>query len=162
MLPLSIHWVNAILPSRLALMPRPRGGEDLASEIEALRGAGVDTVVSLLEASEVRELELRSEGTLCSRYGIKFYSHPIPDRGTPLSKRETTALLQQLHTELKEGRVVAIHCRAGIGRTGLIAGCLLRLVGVPEHEVFNVLSKARGVQVPDTTEQVEWVHAFVR
>jgi protein-tyrosine phosphatase len=70
-------------------------------------------------------------------------------------------LLGQLHSELVQGKVVAIHCRAGIGRTGLVAGCLLHMLGIPGKEVFHMLSRSRGVAVPDTAAQVEWVERFM-
>ena len=156
----TIHWVKDIAPLRLALMPKPRGGEDLKDEIRAWRSAGLDTVVSLLESHEVRQLELRMEANFCAQHGIAFRSYPITDRGTPSSKRQTHEFIDQLHGSLLAGKAVAIHCRAGIGRTGLVAGCLLHLIGVPRSDVFHMLSRARDVAVPDTVEQIKWVEAF--
>jgi protein-tyrosine phosphatase len=161
MLQPSIYWVTSVRPARLALMPRPRGGDDLEAEVQAWRQADVDLVVSLLEPSEVRELDLHAEASLCAQYGIRFVSFPIRDRGVP-SEREASALLAQVHEALVQGQAVAVHCRAGIGRTGLVAGCLLHMLGTPEADLFHVLSRTRGVAVPDTNEQIEWVHRFVR
>ena len=155
-----IHWVKDIAPLRLALMPKPRGGEDLEDEVRAWRDAGLDEVVSLLESQEVRELELKTEASLCAEHGIAFRSYPIADRGVPSSKRQAYEFIDQLHRSLLAGNAMAIHCRAGIGRTGLLAGCLLHLVGVPRSDVLHVLSRARGVTVPDTIEQVKWVESF--
>src|SRR6185295_4029650 len=65
------------------------------------RGASkVDVVVSLLEPSEVHELELREQGTLCAEHGIEFRSFPIPDRGTPRSPHELSVLIEELHGQL--------------------------------------------------------------
>ncbi|TXH69619.1 MAG: hypothetical protein E6Q83_09380 [Thiothrix sp.] len=50
-----------------------------------------------------------------------------------------------------------IHCRAGIGRTSLIAGAVLILLGLKPEAALKHLSQARGVQVPDTEEQAQWL-----
>jgi protein-tyrosine phosphatase len=158
----SLHWVQGIQPHRLALMPRPRGGEWLQDEASGWSKAGVQTVVSLLEPHEVRELELTAQADRCREQGIEFRSFPIVDRGVPRSAPQAAALFAELHAQLLQGRAVAVHCRAGIGRTGLVAGCLLHLLGVPYADIFHVLSRSRGVAMPDTAAQVEWVERYVR
>ncbi len=161
-MPPEIYWIKNVHPARLALMPRPRSGEWLADEIAGWARAGIDTVVCLLETHEVRELGLNEERALCETQGIEFLSFPIPDRGTPRSVLATADLVDDLVLRLGRGNGVAIHCRAGIGRSGLITGCVLLDLGVPPHEVFPVLSAARGVPVPDTPGQAEWLGFFRR
>src|ERR1035437_10580986 len=108
MLSPTLHWVTGIGSHRLALMARPQGGEWLGEEVSALREAKVDSLVSLLEPAEVRELALNDEPTLCGKYGIAYRSFPIPDRGTPLSVARFTPLLLEVHSELLENKAVAI------------------------------------------------------
>lgn len=160
MLEPSLHWVGRVRPRRLALMARPRGGEWLQDEVSAWQRAEIKLVVSLLESQEIRELELRDEGDLCAAGGIAFVHFPIADRGVPPSAQKFLPFVSQLHTALLQGKPLAIHCRAGIGRTGLVAGCLLHLLGVPVKEIFHELSVARGLSVPDTAAQAEWVERF--
>jgi len=162
MFPTSLRWVEGIEPARLALSPRPRGGDDLQDEILAWRAAGVEKVVSFLEPREARDLGLALQPDACSRAGVAFLQFPIPDRGVPGSQREVLALTRGLTQDLRSGVGIALHCRAGIGRTGLIAGCLLHLLRVPSSRIFATLSLARGVSVPDTEEQVAWVAEFCR
>ena len=157
-----ICWVVGIEPHRLGLMARPCGDEYLCDEVEAWREANVNVVVSLLEAAEVRELGLSQEAALCAEYSIQFCSFPIPDRGVPDSARDFENFVEGLCQAVLAGKTVVIHCRAGIGRTGLVAGCLIYRLGVPLKNVFNVLSRSRGTPMPDTDAQVEWVEKYAR
>ena len=46
-----------------------------------------------------------------------------------------------------------VHCRAGIGRSGMAAACVAaRFVGSPAEAVAAV-SEARGLSIPDTAAQ---------
>jgi protein-tyrosine phosphatase len=158
----TIHWVKDIEPYRLGLMARPRGGDWLQDEVAAWRDASMGIVVSLLESHEVRGLELEAEQSLCSSYGIDFRRFPIPDRGAPGSMKQAAVLVADLHANLVQGKAVAVHCRAGIGRTGLVAGALLHKLFVPREHIFRMLGRSRGVDMPDTAAQVDWLDEFTR
>ena len=156
----SIYWLNLPEAGRLAIMPRPRAGDWLPDEVAGWKAEGIDAVVSLLEQQEIAELELHEEPTCCRAMDIEFVSFPIPDRGVPESMRETERLVRCLSAAVADGKAVAIHCRAGIGRSSLIAACMLVLNGYDADSAFATIAKARGVVVPDTEIQREWVSQF--
>lgn len=141
-------------------MPRPRSGDWLSDEIAGWQRAGVSTVVSMLEHHEVRELQLEEEPLFCKYYGIDFLAWPTPDAGTPRSMHDTSAFVDELVARLRHDQGVAIHCRAGIGRSGLLSACVLLRLGVPLADVFPMLSRARKIPIPDTPVQVAWVQRF--
>jgi protein-tyrosine phosphatase len=141
-------------------MTRPRSGEWLADEIEAWRADGVGTSVSLLETDEVDDLELAEEAGLCRSADIEFVSFPIPDRGIPPSMNEARSLAEKLCGVGEKGNAVAIHCRAGIGRSSIVAGAALILAGFSAAEAIEAIRRARGLSVPDTDEQLQWLNAF--
>jgi protein-tyrosine phosphatase len=144
----------------LAIMPRPRAGDWLEDEIGQWQRVGLDAVVSLLEPAEVAELELGAEPSLCTSRGIEFLSFPIPDRGVPRTVGAFDTFLAPIVTRLRGGASVGVHCRAGIGRSGLTAACILIRAGIPYPLAFPAISRARRVKVPDTEQQESWVQTF--
>ena len=158
-----IYWIADVPGGRLAILGRPRSGDWLSDEIADWRAAGLTDIVSLLEDHEIRELDLAREAEFVERAGLSFEQFSIPDRGVPASSEAAHSLWGRLETKIRSGHNVGIHCRASIGRAGLIAvGVLLRL-GVPEGVAWQRASKARRRPVPDTEEQRLWaVNAFLR
>ncbi len=156
----SIYWIDAPGPGHLAIMARPRTGEWLEDEIAGWRTQAVDVVVSLLEHSEIAELGLRDEQKLCRACGMEFISFAIPDRGIPASLREARSLAQHLADMLRDGKRIAIHCRVGIGRSAVIAACTLVCAGIEPLTALDRIATARGVAVPDTDQQRDWVVRF--
>lgn len=144
-------------PGRLAIVPRPRGGDWLGDEVRAWKEMSFDVVVSLLTRDEVDELGLASEADLSRAQGIQFWEFPIPDLGVPKSSAAARELLDNLRSDLDMGKQVAIHCRQGIGRSGLIAAGVLMVSGVEPELAIRQVSAARGLSVPETPEQKEWL-----
>jgi len=152
-----IYWIQVAGRGRLAVMPRPRGGDWLEGEILNLKKAGVEILVSMLENEEIEFLELKEEGPLARRHGLEFISHPIPDRDIPPSPRETWQLARSLSGRFSAGKKIAVHCRMGIGRSPLLLACILVSTGVLPDDAWESIGRARGCVVPDTEEQREWL-----
>jgi protein-tyrosine phosphatase len=157
----SIYWLALREPWRLAIMPRPRAGDWLEDEIAGWKAEGIDLVVSLLEPDEIAELELQRLPKACRDAGIELVSFPIPDRGVSTSMWETKSLISGLEDAIADGKAVAVHCRAGIGRSSLIVPCILVRNAYDVDGAFEAIAKARGVAVPDTPAQRDWVAAFL-
>jgi Cyclin-dependent kinase inhibitor 3 (CDKN3) len=155
-----VHWIDLPAGARLAIMARPRAGDWLDDEIAGWRAEGIGVIVSLLEPGEVGELGLDREARLCHALDMEFISFPFRDGGVPQSTREAMALAEALVARLNEGKAVAVHCRAGIGRSSLVAACVLVLLGLAPGMAFDLIGKARGVKVPDTDGQRDWVDMF--
>lgn len=148
-------------PGRLSTMARPRGGDWLDDEMAALSSEGVSIVVSMLTSSETQELKLGNEEEAARIAGIAFRWLPTADRGTP-SVPEFNALLEYLEAELSDGKHIVIHCRMGIGRASLVAAGILIIEGISAAEARSRIARARGLEVPDTPGQKEWLETAVR
>jgi protein-tyrosine phosphatase len=155
-----LYWIDLPTQGRLAIMARPRANDWLEDQIKSWRDEGVGTVVSLLEAEEVVDLDLGAEEGLCRAQGMDFIKFPIPDRGLPASRNEAAAICRVLADRLAAGDAVAIHCRAGIGRSSLMAACTLFVAGFDPTLVLDAITSARGLTVPDTDAQRDWVLQF--
>ena len=151
-----LFWIPGPWRGRLAIATRPRGGDWLDDEASAWRHTHVDVVVSLLENEENAQLDLLCERQIAEDHALRFLSFPIPDRGVPASLQEALSLIGRITAELNAGKNVAVHCRQGIGRSGLIAAGALIAAGTSPDDAMQIVSYARGIPVPETTEQRRW------
>jgi protein-tyrosine phosphatase len=157
-----IYWINGSGPLHLAIMPRPEGGAELDQDVRALQAEKIDILVSLLTAAEMDSFHLAAEGEVCARHGIEYRSFPIPDHSVPTSYTAVLDFATRLDNDLNAGKAIAIHCYAGIGRSSLMAACILVIRGKSAIEAFDQIRQARGTHVPDVGEQFTWVEAFAR
>lgn len=157
-----LFWVPTAFPGRLAVAPRPRGGDWLGDELAGWRAAGVETVVSLLTPGEVEEFGLEGEADGAAAQGLRFLSLPVPDRGTPASRPAFEVLVSEIAGDVADGHGVAIHCRQGIGRAGLTAAAVLIAGGLDPEAAVERVSAARGRPVPETPAQRRWLDEFAR
>jgi protein-tyrosine phosphatase len=155
-----LYWADGPWPGRLAMASRPRGDDWLEDEIASWRREGIDTVFSLLTPEEEADLGLSNEARQAKAQGMRFVSFPIPDREVPDSDTKVAAALEKLDADLSSGRNVVVHCRQGIGRTGLIAASLLVMKGLNPEAAVKSLSAARGSPVPETAAQRRWIDHY--
>lgn len=147
-------------PGVLSTMARPRGGDWLDAELAALVTAGVDVLVSLLSDAELGELELEREAELAVARGLDFQRLATPDLHVP-DRAGTLQLAAVVRDRLAAGAGVAVHCRMGIGRSSTLAAAVLVLEGMEPAEAWRRISVARGLRVPDTDAQREFVHTLL-
>jgi protein-tyrosine phosphatase len=157
-----IYWVTEIDSARLATMPKPRGGDWLEGEIVSLREMGVDVLVSLLTDEEIIEVSLADEALHCANNHMEFLRFPIPDHTAPPLNERIIGFIHQLWERLATGKNIAIHCRAGLGRSSTIAACVMVLAGIDPNSACDMISAARGFTVPETDEQRELVVKFAK
>jgi protein-tyrosine phosphatase len=124
------------------------------------QNSGVSVVLSLLTKDEEAELDLAQEARQASAHGMKFLSYPIPDLQVPDSENRLSKVLDQLNAKLESCKNAVVHCRQGIGRTGLVAACLLVSKGIDPAKAIQDLSTARGISVPETAEQRKWIEHY--
>jgi ADP-ribosyl-[dinitrogen reductase] hydrolase len=163
-LPLSnCYWV---LPGQLLAGEHPGGSTAAATQarLRRLLEAGVSCFLDLTQPDELAPYDAELP------LGVDYFRKPIPDHGIPQQPGHMAELLDCLRDALRSGRVVYLHCRAGIGRTATVAGCLLVENGLAGDAAVGELNRlwqqsgraALWPQVPETPEQTEYVRGWVR
>ena len=141
----------------VAIMARPSLEANAAASIKNIAGLGIQQVVSLLEPSEALHLGLDAEREEVKANAMEFISFPIPDMGLPSSVEGFAQLAKQLFEQVNAGVNTLIHCHAGIGRSGLMAAGILLHCDMDPRQAFAYASKMRGIRVPETPEQEQWL-----
>jgi len=160
------HWIE---PGRLLAGEHPAGLDDRATRkrLAKLQEAGIDCFIDLTEPDELRSYE----PLLAAPRGgdrATYLRRPIPDHGVPQSEADMRMILATLEHALAEGRSVYLHCRAGIGRTNLVAGCWLAGRDGDGEAALERLNRAwrdnarsrRWPRIPETEEQAEFVRRW--
>jgi len=160
------YWVE---PGRLLAGEYPGAGPEQVARarIRKLLDAGIGCFIDLTEPGELEPYERWLPGPY-GRDAVAYVRKPIPDHALPARPEQTREILDEIDAALGEGRTVYLHCRAGIGRTNLVAGCWLARRGhVGEaalarlNELWQAGSRSRTwPTVPETTAQVDYVRAW--
>jgi len=134
----------------LAGTPQPGIFFDIDYDLKALNRVGVTTLVTLTEyPMEAEPLE---------RHGIRSVWEPITDMQPP-GMEQAAKLCAEIETLTGRGEVVAVHCRAGLGRTGTVLAAYLIWEG---HTGLDALEAVRRVEPRwvQSEEQVVFLEEF--
>ena len=115
------------LPGNIYRSPLPNSKMfDAEKEVlAAYKQAGVKWVVALVPDGEVLEHAGVHLHDLYRPLGIEVINNPVEDFSAPSHGAFDTATRMVINMA-KRGKTIAIHCHAGIGRTGMFAACLAR------------------------------------
>lgn len=155
------YWV---IPGRLLAGEHPAAATETEARarLDGLDQAGIDCFVDLTEPGELPEyhhlLPKRTE----------YLRSAIVDSGVPGGVSQTQEVLTAIRAALARDRHIYVHCRAGIGRTGLVIGCFLaeeERNGKAGLERLNLLWRQSGraedwPRVPQTEEQAAYIRRW--
>ena len=132
-----VHSVIALFRSRFAARNSP------GRKIGQLMDSGIDTLIDLTESGErpPYNMHLHTQRRKRSRRS-EYYRFPIPDKNVT-SLEQMKEILDLIDSEVFEGRSVYIHCFRGLGRTGIVVGCLLSRHGMVGEKALERIPEIR-------------------
>jgi ADP-ribosyl-[dinitrogen reductase] hydrolase len=131
---------------------------DLDLDLRVVADWGASALVTLMESFELELLKVPEIGRATEAMGIDWFHLPIRDVSIPDAEFEAIWVSQgqALRARLEDGQAVVVHCRGGLGRTGLIAARLLIELGEDPRGALETVRAARPGAV-ETREQEVYV-----
>jgi len=136
-------WIDPAGQVLLSAYPRSR---DLAG----LQRRGIRLLVNLDERPH--------EATLLARYGLTELHLPVPDFHAPTPEQLAIGVAAVV-SAVSAGERVAIHCAAGLGRSGTLAACYLVELGQDWAAAVERVRAARPGAI-ETRAQLAAVAAY--
>ena len=143
-LPQAFTW---LVPERLVACVHPAVGEQAAAE---LRRSGVTLVINLHELPDPQDL--------LDRLGAETLHLPVPNSNAP-AQSQLDRGVAAITDALANGKRVAVHCGAGLGRTGTLLAAYLVSQGIDSEAAIERIRAVRPGSV-ETLEQEHAVHEF--
>jgi ADP-ribosyl-[dinitrogen reductase] hydrolase len=131
---------------------------DLDSDLAVIGAWGCSALVTLMERHELEHLGVEGLGETARSAGLDWYHLPMRDGSIPTAAFESQWLTsgKALRDRLLGGESIVVHCRGGLGRTGLVAARLLIELGESPKGALSRVRAARPGAV-ETREQEIYV-----
>jgi ADP-ribosyl-[dinitrogen reductase] hydrolase len=134
---------------------------DIKTDIETLAAAGAGVILTLLEADDRVRLGVTALDEIIAKAGLEGASFPIRDHDIPHSDQSAALgqLLDDLEARIRTGQNIAIHCQAGLGRTGMMAAILLGRFGIDTAAAITAIRQVRPGSI-ETEAQEDFVRGW--
>ena len=111
---------------KLYVSPMPYGPYDPGNRLlKIYRQKQVEFVVMLVTDDEIRKKAKRDILAIYKQNHIEPIRFPIADYTSP-ELHTFSKVVDQVTGYLRAGAHVAVHCNAGVGRTGVMTSCIVR------------------------------------
>ena len=157
--PLTPTAPTVIAPGQLWLQSMPGRLESWPAFLDEARAAQLTVVVCLNPLEEVAQLSPAYHKAIAEgRLPFRWQHLPMRDFGLGADPAAFRLGVEQVANSLVLGQHVLLHCAAGIGRTGTVAACVLKQLGLPAALALARVREAGSN--PQSALQSGWIDQF--
>lgn len=149
--------------ARFLFTPCP-GTKDanLTESVDQLKQAGAQAIVTLMYQEEMDKNQATQLPLICEQHGVRWLQLPISDDAAPNQDfiSNWDEHLADILSILKQQGTVAVHCKGGSGRTGLVIGLLMNELGVSKELAKTLVQSVRPKALTNSA-QLDYYNEFV-
>ncbi|XP_041827102.1 cyclin-dependent kinase inhibitor 3 [Melanotaenia boesemani] len=133
----------------------------LQRDVDELQSQGVQDVFVFCTRGELNKYRVPSLLEVYWQRGFTVHHMPFLDGDAP-ELEQCCQILEELQLNLESGRKTLIHCYGGLGRSALIAACLLLQLSLTmtANKAMEILREHRGGGAIQTVKQYNFLHEF--
>ena len=145
---------------RLYASPMPYGPYDRGNALlKIYKQHRIEFAVMLVTDAELEKKAKRDLLAVYRKNNIQPIRFPIADYTSP-ELHAFSKVVDQITGYLRAGAHIAVHCNAGVGRTGVMAACIVR--DTEKLSADEAISHVRlHMQTHMTDEQIRLVNRFI-
>ncbi|MEH6452959.1 MAG: tyrosine-protein phosphatase [Psychromonas sp.] len=134
----------------------------LTDSVVTLKQAGTEMLITLMFDKEMAKNNAQQLPNACAENKIAWVQLPIADDAAPNEvfkaawDNNKSAILAVIE---KQGSI-AVHCKGGSGRTGLVIGLILLSYGLPVEQVISEVQKIRPKALKHPV-QLDYFNSFL-
>jgi len=123
--------------------------ETLAASVATLKAAGTKMLITLMFDDEIVRNDAEDLPAACATQAISWVQLPIADDAAPGAEFEANWLANWLANKaqiievINNQGTIAVHCKGGSGRTGLVIGLILASLGWPKDKAVTAVQSLR-------------------
>ncbi|MBU2870542.1 tyrosine-protein phosphatase [Colwellia sp. E2M01] len=132
--------------AKLIFTPCPGTKEaNLEDSIATLKSAGTDMLLTLMFDDEMEKNSALNLPDECAKHGIEWVQLPILDDAAPdeVFATQWRAYKANILNVINNKGTIAVHCKGGSGRTGLVIGLIMLATGLSGDKVISEVQKIR-------------------
>jgi protein-tyrosine phosphatase/nicotinamidase-related amidase len=160
-----IDWIRSerlsIDAVGLTILPgRKDWSRDLDEDIKEIKRNGITKVMNFITMDEHYAYGVSNLNEFYEKEGLEVYHLPILDQMAP-TQDQMHVCIDILSGWIADNEKVMLHCVGGLGRSGLVAACYLKKLGMESSQAIDLVRKSRSIRAIESAQQEQFVQDYM-